>query len=63
MNNMNYDTKFDKETLDENGDVAQWCAELDKKLQIKNLCIGGIDINSDSFVMFICTFMNFLSSI
>ena len=54
MNNMNYDIKFDKEALNENGNVAQWCSELDKKLQIKNLCIGGIDINSDSYVMFIC---------
>lgn len=54
MNSMNYDVKFDKEELNENGYVADWCAELDKKLQPKNLCVGGVDIDSDSYVMFIC---------
>lgn len=54
MNKMNYDIKLDKELLNEDGYVAEWCAELDKKLQVNNLCIGGIDIDSDSFVMFIC---------
>ena len=54
MNNLNYDTKFDQEVLDEDGDVSQWCEELDKTLQAENKCIGCIDIGSDSYVMFIC---------
>ena len=54
MNEMNYDTKLNKESLSPDGYVAEWCAEIDKKLQTDNLCIGGIDIDSDSFVMFIC---------
>jgi hypothetical protein len=54
MNEMNYDLKIDKSGLNPDGFIPNWCSEIDNKIQVDNLCIGGIDIDSDSFVMFIC---------
>ena len=54
MNNLNYGIKFDKEGLEEYDYIAEWCEELDKRLQADNLCIGDFDLNGDCFVMFVC---------
>lgn len=48
----------EKITLDENdfssdADITLWLDELDPKLKARNLCIGGIDIDSDSYVVFL----------
>ena len=54
MNNLKYNVTFDKGVLNENGSIVEWCTKLDEVLQLQNLCIGDIDIDSDSYVMFIC---------
>lgn len=41
--------------LYDDDDVASWCAAQDKMWYTKQLCIGGIDIESDSYVLFVCS--------
>jgi len=43
-----------EEDLDENDDIPTWCRILDGKWREKNYCIGAMDINSDSYLMFVC---------
>ncbi|EJP23385.1 hypothetical protein HMPREF1142_0991 [Peptostreptococcaceae bacterium AS15] len=43
-----------EECLDENDDIPTWCRILDGKWREKNYCIGAMDINSDSYLMFVC---------
>ena len=45
-------------SLDENEfssdeDITAWLGELDEQLKERGLCIGGIDIDSDSYVVFL----------
>lgn len=54
MSNLKNSVKFDEEILNENGKIVDWCTKLDEELQKQNLCVGGIDIDSDSYVLFIC---------
>ena len=43
-----------EECLDENEDIPTWCRILDTKWREKSYCIGTMDINSDSYLMFVC---------
>ena len=43
-----------EECLDENDDIPTWCRILDGKWREKSYCIGAMDINSDSYLMFVC---------
>jgi hypothetical protein len=45
--------------LYDDDDVAAWCAAQDKVWHTKKLCIGGIDIESDSYVLFVCSVDDF----
>ena len=40
--------------LDDEGDIPTWCKELDNKWMKDGYCIAGIDIDSDSYVLFVC---------
>ena len=40
--------------LDDEGDIPTWCKELDDRWMKDGYCIAGIDIDSDSYVLFIC---------
>lgn len=40
--------------LYDDDDVSSWCAVQDKVWFTKGACIGGIDIDSDSYVLFVC---------
>lgn len=41
--------------LYDDDDISSWCAAQDKVWYTKGLCVGGIDIESDSYVLFICS--------
>ena len=41
------------EWLDEAGEVPTWCRTLDEKWGEHDYCVGCIDINSDSYVLFV----------
>ena len=41
--------------LYDDDDISAWCAAQDKVWYTKGVCIGGIDIDSDSYVLFVCT--------
>ena len=41
------------EWLDEAGEVPTWCRMLDEKWAEHDYCVGCIDINSDSYVLFV----------
>lgn len=40
--------------LYDDDDISSLCAAQDKVWYTKGLCVGGIDIESDSYVLFIC---------
>ena len=44
----------DKGMLDDEGDIPSWCKELDNKWMKDGYCVAGIDIDSDSYVLFVC---------
>jgi len=48
------DLVVDDVLLDDEGDIPTWCKELDNKWMKDGYCIAGIDIDSDSYVLFIC---------
>ena len=35
-------------------DIPTWCEVLDEKWMDKDFCVGGMDIDSDSYVLFVC---------
>ncbi len=41
--------------LYDDDDISSWCAAQDKVWYTKGVCVGGIDIDSDSYVLFVCT--------
>lgn len=43
-----------EDLLEESKDIPTWCEILDEKWVEKNFCVGAIDIDSDSYVLFIC---------
>jgi len=48
------DLVVDDVLLDDEGDIPTWCKELDDRWMKDGYCIAGIDIDSDSYVLFIC---------
>ena len=48
------DLVVDDVLLDDEGDISTWCKELDNKWMKDGYCIAGIDIDSDSYVLFVC---------
>lgn len=42
------------EWFDKNADVSEWCAIIDGKWKSLGMCFAGIDIESDSYVLFPC---------
>ena len=40
--------------LDEDGDIPSWCKILDEKWEEEGYCVGAMDIDSDSYVIFVC---------
>lgn len=39
----------------EQGDISEWCRQLDEKLTERNLVVGNIDTESDAYAVFFCT--------
>ncbi len=48
------DLVVDDVLLDDEEDIPSWCKELDDRWMKDGYCIAGIDIDSDSYVLFIC---------
>ena len=48
------DLVVDDVLLDDEGDIPTWCKELDNKWMKDGYWIAGIDIDSDSYVLFVC---------
>ena len=48
------DLVVDDVLLDDEGDIPSWCKELDDRWMKDGYCVAGIDIDSDSYVLFIC---------
>lgn len=46
--------KIEEEWFDKNEDIILWCEILDQKWKEQGFCVGAMDIDSDSYVMFIC---------
>lgn len=44
---------LDEDDFDSDADITDWLSELDEQLIGRRLCIGGIDIDSDSYVVFL----------
>jgi len=44
----------DEGMLEDEGDIPSWCKELDNKWMKDGYCVAGIDIDSDSYVLFVC---------
>ena len=44
----------DDSMLDDEGNIPSWCKELDDRWMKDGYCIAGIDIDSDSYVLFVC---------
>ena len=45
---------FKEDKLDYNDDIFMWCNTINKEWKYKDMCISTIDIDSDSYVLFIC---------
>lgn len=43
------------EWLNEEGDIPTWCSILDEKWSDQGFCAAAMDIDSDSYVLFVCT--------
>ena len=44
----------DEVMLDDEGDIPSWCKELDNRWMKDGYCVSCIDIDSDSYVLFVC---------
>ena len=45
---------IDESMLDDEGDIPSWCKELDNRWMKDGYCVSCIDIDSDSYVLFVC---------
>lgn len=45
--------RFEEDVLDDSADITAWLGTLDQRLGEYGLCIGGVDIDSDSYVVFL----------
>lgn len=43
---------LEEDDFDAGADITVWLDELDERLKERGLCIGGVDIDSDSYVVF-----------
>lgn len=43
---------LDEDGLDEEGEVTQWCHIIDQKLADQHYCLASMDIDSDSYIIF-----------
>lgn len=48
------DLPLNIEWFDEDEDISTWCTIIDEKWKPFGMCMAGIDIESDSYVMFPC---------
>ena len=46
--------QMEDDWFDEEDTITNWCSMLDRKWETEGFCVGGIDIDSDSYVLFIC---------
>lgn len=46
--------KLEEDWFDEDENIPVWCDNLDEKWAESGFCVGAMDIDSDSYVMFIC---------
>lgn len=46
--------QIEDDWFDEEDTITNWCSILDRRWEIEGFCVGGIDIDSDSYVLFIC---------
>ena len=46
--------QIEDDWFDEEDTITNWCSILDRKWEAEGFCVGGIDIDSDSYVLFIC---------
>ena len=46
--------QIEDDWFDEENTITNWCSILDRKWEAAGFCVGGIDIDSDSYVLFIC---------
>lgn len=46
--------QIEDDWFDEEDTITNWCSILDRKWETASFCVGGIDIDSDSYVLFIC---------
>lgn len=46
--------QLEEDWLEENGDIPLWCKALDEKWSGQGVCVAAIDIDSDSYVLFVC---------
>jgi len=45
---------FKEDKLDYNDDIFIWCNTINKEWKYKDMCISTIDIDSDSYILFVC---------
>ena len=50
---------LDEKDFSSDEDIILWLSQLDEQLKEQNLCIGGIDIDSDSYVIFLTDIRTF----
>lgn len=58
LSNIKNENIINFQELDENDNIEIWCAKINEKLMENNLGIGMIDIDSDSYVLFMCELGN-----
>ena len=46
--------RVEDDWFDEEDTITNWFSILDRKWETAGFCVGGIDIDSDSYVLFIC---------
>lgn len=44
---------LDEDEHDPEADITVWLGEIDERLGERGLCVGGVDIDSDSYVVFL----------
>lgn len=45
---------LDEDWFDEDAEITDWCGVIDGKRASQNMCVAAIDIESDSYVLFLC---------
>ncbi len=58
INTEIYNLSIENNWLDENENISQWCKAIDEKWRNSGFCLGCIDIDSDSYVLFPCKIEN-----